>query len=239
MRTYIKAIGISSLMLPKHIGFIPDGNRRFAKKCSWRPWKGHSKGAEKIKELINWCIELNILELTIYSFSTENFKRPDKEKEELFSLFRKAFHELKDEKAKIKIGFIGSLHLFPQDMQNMMQQITEKTKDINGLKVNFALGYGGKQEIVNATKSIASKIKSGELSLEEINETLLHEHMYINNDIDLIIRTGDQIRNSNFLLYQGAYAEYVFMEKLFPEIEKEDFLDALNDFKERKRNFGV
>lgn len=230
---------ILSLMLPKHIGFIPDGNRRFAKKYSWLPWKGHSKGAEKIKKLINWCIGLNIPELTLYSFSTENFKRPDQEKNELFSLFRKAFHELKDEEAKIKIGFIGSLHLFPQDMQDMMEQITEKTKDVKGLKVNFALGYGSKQEIVDATKLVASKVKSGELTLEEINESILHEHMYINNDIDLIIRTGNRVRNSNFLLYQSAYAEYVFMEKLFPEIEKEDFLNALNDFKERKRNFGV
>lgn len=226
----------------KHLGFILDGNRRYAKKRGIPLSSGHEEGSKKVKELLDWCNEKNIEELTLYTFSVENFKRSKDEVNNLMKLFRKAFKEIKNDKRikdyGIKVRFIGRMHLFPEDVQESARELEEKTKDNKGLKVNFAMGYGGRAEIVDACKLIAKKVKENILSVEEIDEELLMKHMYIDSEPDLVIRTGGELRTSNFLMYQSAYTEYMFSEKMLPEFEKQDFEEAIERFKERKRNMG-
>lgn len=226
----------------KHLGFILDGNRRYAKKKGLPGYMGHEEGAKKVKQILDWCNEKGIEELTLYTFSIENFKRPEEEKDRLMRLFRKAFKEIKEDKRikdyNIRTRFIGRMNLFPEDVIKSAKELEEETKDNTGLKVNFAMGYGGRAEITDACKSIAKKVKEGVLEIEQIDEETLMRHMYLNSEPDLVIRTGGRNRTSNFLMYQSAYTEYFFSEKLLPEFDKGDFEEALRDFSERKRNIG-
>ena len=232
----------SSNSIPKHVGIILDGNRRFAKRLMLKPWKGHEFGAEKVKKLLEWSKDVGIKELTLYAFSYENFNRPKKEFEYLMDLFRKEFDKLIDNKDisknEIKINFIGRLQLFPKDIQERMYKIVEKTKKYNRYIVNIAMAYGGRAEIVDAVKRIGEKIKEGSLDVKNINEKLFSDNLYMSDDADLIIRTGGEKRTSGFLPWQGTYAELVFVDKSLPEFEKEDFLQCIKEFQGRKRRFG-
>ncbi len=217
------------LEIPKHIAVIVDGNRRFAKKHGLKPWQGHEKGAEKLKQMIEWAQELNIKQLSFYTFSTENFKRDKLEKEFLFKLFIKYFNKIKDDpKLKdTKINFCGRLHMFPDNLQQSMKELAEKTKDNTKITINFCMAYGGRAEIVDACKKC-----------QEITEESITNNLYIKDDVDLMIRTSGELRLSNFLLWQNAYAEFIFLKKCFPEIEKEDFLDTIKTYQNRDRRFG-
>jgi tritrans,polycis-undecaprenyl-diphosphate synthase [geranylgeranyl-diphosphate specific] len=219
----------------KHLGIIIDGNRRFAKRLMLEPWRGHELGAEKIEKLLEWCKELGIKELTLYCFSLENFNRPKIEFDFLMKIFKKEFLKLKTDKRvhnnKIKIRFIGKRELFDNELQNLIKDLEEMTKDYNDYIINFALGYGGRQEIIEAVKKL---VKSG----KEINEENLQENLWLSDDIDLIIRTGGEKRTSNFLPWQSTYSEWTFLDKMWPEFEKQDLIDCINEFKERERRFG-
>jgi len=232
----------SSNSIPKHVGIILDGNRRFAKKLMLKPWKGHEFGAEKVKKLLEWAKDVGIKELTLYAFSYENFNRPKKEFDYLMYLFRKEFDNLIDNKDisknKIKISFLGRLYLFPKDIQERMYRIMDKTKNNDKYIVNFAMAYGGRAEIVDAVKRIGEKIKEGNLDVKSINEKLFNDNLYMGDDADLIIRTGGEKRTSGFLPWQGTYAELIFVDKSLPEFEKEDFLQCIKEFQSRKRRFG-
>jgi len=232
----------SSNSIPKHVGIILDGNRRFAKRLMLKPWKGHEFGAEKVKKLLEWSKDVGIKELTLYAFSYENFNRPKKEFEYLMDLFRKEFDKLIDNKDisknEIKINFIGRLQLFPKDLKEKMYKIIDKTKNYNKYIVNIAMAYGGRAEIVDAVKRIGEKIKEGSLDVKNINEKLFSDNLYMSDDADLIIRTGGEKRTSGFLPWQGTYAELVFVDKSLPEFEKEDFLQCIKEFQGRKRRFG-
>ena len=232
----------SSNSIPKHVGIILDGNRRFAKKLMLKPWKGHEFGAEKVKKLLEWAKDVGIKELTLYAFSYENFNRPKKEFDYLMYLFRKEFDNLIDNKDiyknKIKISFLGRLYLFPKDIQERMYRIIDKTKNNDKYIVNFAMAYGGRAEIVDAVKRIGEKIKEGNLDVKSINEKLFNDNLYMGDDADLIIRTGGEKRTSGFLPWQGTYAELIFVDKSLPEFEKEDFLQCIKEFQSRKRRFG-
>ena len=229
-----------------HIGVILDGNRRYAKKNNIHAWEGHKEGAKKIDELIEWCKEIKIKELTLYAFSIENFERPEKEKAVLFNLFRAKIKKLKKDKKieedKIGINFIGRLDMFPKDIYEGMQELMERTKNNNNnnnkFKINFAMAYGGRQEIVDAVKKISNSVKKGELKEEEIDEKVVGENIYLSDEPDLIIRPGGERRVSNFLIWQSYYSEWYFTDKLWPEFTKEDFVDAVKDFKNRERRFG-
>ena len=229
-------------MVPKHIGIILDGNRRFAKRLMLKPWKGHEFGAKKVEKLFDWCKELGLKELTLYSFSLENFNRPKKEFDYLMNLFRQEFRKLLDDKRidkdKIKIRFIGRLNLLPSDLQKLMKEIMEKTKKYNNYAINFALAYSGRAEIIDAVKRIVEKIEKKDLSEKDINEKNFLSELYIKDEPDLIIRTGGERRISGFLLYQGSYAELSFCDKMWPEFEKKDLITAIEDFKMRDRRFG-
>jgi len=219
----------------KHLGIIIDGNRRFAKRLMLEPWRGHELGAEKLANFLEWCKELGIKELTLYCFSLENFNRPKIEFDFLMKIFKKEFSKLKTDKRvhdnKIKIRFIGKRELFDKEIQNLIKDLEELTKDYNDYIINFALGYGGRQEIIEAIKKL---VKSG----KEINEENLQKNLWLSDNIDLIIRTGGEKRTSNFLPWQSTYAEWIFLDKMWPEFEKQDLIECIKEFKNRQRRFG-
>ena len=228
--------------VPKHLGIIMDGNRRFSAKLMMKPWKGHEWGVKKTEAVINWCMEYDIKELTLYTFSMQNFDRPKKEFNFLMKVFSDGLDKLaKDErifKNKIKVNFVGRIWLFPEEIRIKMERLMETTKKHDRYTINFAMAYGGREEVIDATIRIAEKIKKGEISVKEINEELFRKYLYIDSEPDLIIRTGGESRTSNFLAFQGAYSEYIFIEKMWPEFEKEDFRLCMQEYSERKRRFG-
>jgi|TARA_Y100000310_G_scaffold345431_1_gene464945 tritrans,polycis-undecaprenyl-diphosphate synthase [geranylgeranyl-diphosphate specific] len=222
---------------PEHIAIILDGNRRYAEKLGIPKFMGHEKGFNKIKELLKWCVELGIKEVTLYCFSTENFKRSKKEVDYLFNLFRKRIGDFKKDKTihdnKVKISFIGRISMFPEDMQKSMNEVMEMTKDYGNYKLNLALAYGARSEIVDSFKKIISK------EIKDIDESIIKENLYLPDDVDILIRPGGEKRISNFLLFQMAYAELFFIDKLWPEFTKQDLVAIIEDFKTRERRFGT
>ncbi|MDD5177680.1 MAG: polyprenyl diphosphate synthase [Candidatus Nanoarchaeia archaeon] len=229
--------------VPRHIGIILDGNRRFAKRLMMKPWKGHEFGAEKIEKLMNWAEELKIKEMTLYAFSIENFDRPKEEFNMLMRIFKESFDKVLNRideinKKGLRIRFIGRIEMFPEKVYSRMKKIMELTKNNKKYFINFAMAYGGRAEIIDATKKIANEIKKGKLKPEQINEELFGRNLYLNSDPDLIIRTSGEQRISGFLLWQGSYAEFYFIKKLWPEFEKEDLVKAINDYSRRDRRFG-
>lgn len=227
---------------PKHIAIILDGNRRFAKRLMKEPWKGHEYGAKKISELLEWCKEFNIRELTLYCLSLQNFNRPKEEFDYLMKIFREGFDKLKDDerimKYGIKIRVLGRIHLLPEDIQQKIKYIVEKTKDNKNYTINFALAYGGREEITDAVKKIALSINQGKLSPEAVNEQTITENLYMQDEPDLIIRTGGEKRTSNFLIWQSWYSEWMFLDKMWPEFNKKDFIACLEEYNKRERRFG-
>jgi tritrans,polycis-undecaprenyl-diphosphate synthase [geranylgeranyl-diphosphate specific] len=225
--------------VPNHVGIILDGNRRFAKRLMLEPWKGHEYGEQKVEQLLDWCRELNIKKITLYVFSLENFNRPKQEFDYIMKIFRESFDRLKNDtrldKYKIRINVIGKIELFPKDIQEKIHYIMEKTKNNDKYLLNFALGYSGRAEIVDATK----KIIQNKLKPEEINEGTFAKYLYDQDDVDLIIRTSGEKRTSGFLLWQGSYAEFVFVDKFWPEFSKQDFIDALEEYSRRNRRLGI
>lgn len=228
--------------VPKHIGIILDGNRRFAKRLMLKPFKGHEWGYNKIKELFKWCKEYGIKEITLYTFSIENFNRPKEEFNYLMKLFERAFKETKEDKEihenKIRINFIGRTYMFPKEVQESMKGLMKATEDYSDYVVNFAMAYGGRAEIIDATKKISQQIKDGKLKIEDINEEVFKKNIYLESEPDLIIRTSES-RLSGFLLWQGSYAEIIFLpDVLWPEFSKEHFEQCLKEYSNRERRFG-
>jgi len=225
-----------------HVGLVVDGNRRFAKRLMLKPYMGHEWGAKKIREFLRWCQELSIKEVTLFTFSVENFNRPKGEFDYLMDLFEREFKKISNDaeiyENKIRIKFIGRIFMFPEKVQLAMRELEEKTKNHDQFFVNFAMAYGGRAEIVDAAKRIAEKIESGELKVGEIDEKTFREHLYLDSDPDLIIRTSES-RLSGFLLWQSSYSELIFLtDVMWPEFTKEHFITCINEYKKRKRRFG-
>ena len=227
----------------RHLGIILDGNRRFAKRLMLQPWKGHEWGAKKVRALMDWSRELGIKELTLYAFSIQNFNRPKPEFDYITNLFRKEFTDLNStenlsELAKrgVRITFIGRTHMFSSDIQQSMKTLMEHTKDNKTLTVNFAMAYGGQEEILDAISAMAEKIKNG--TIREITKDVFEKYLYTNSEPELIIRTGGDHRTSNFLIWQSWYSEWLFLDKFWPEFEKADLETALQDYENRERRFG-
>ncbi len=218
----------------KHLAIILDGNRRYAKKHNLKLWKGHEAGAETVKKLLDWAKELNIKELTLYSLSTENLKRDEKEVNYLFNLMEKYFKDFKNDKRvdknKVKIKFIGDLSLLPEKLRKLCENLEEKTKNYNSYKLNFCVAYGGRLELVKAFNRLRNK--------QEITEKDIEQELWLSSEPDLIIRTGKRKRLSNFLPFQSVYSELLFLNKLWPEFNKQDLIKAIKEFESRKRNFG-
>ena len=214
----------STNLVPKHVGIILDGNRRFAKRLMIKPWKGHEWGAEKVEKVLEWGNELGVRELTLYTLSLENFNRPKTEFNYLMDLFKKEFKRLsKDpqlQEKEIRINFIGRLWMLDEELQQILKGISNKTKNNSKFTVNFAIAYGGRQEVVDATIKIAEQVKSGELDISKINEETFLNNLWSSSEPDLIIRTGGEIRTSNFqttifLISKFSIFSIFFVENIF------------------------
>ena len=228
--------------IPRHIGFVPDGNRRFAKRLMINPWKGHEFGAQKVRKLLYWCKDIGVHELTLFAFSLDNFHRPPEEFTFLMNLFEREFSALKESKEifdeKLQINFIGRIDLFPERIVKIMEELMNLTKDHDGFIVNFAMAYGGRAEIIDAARRLAEDVERGVLPADHITEKAFQQYLGLKTNVDMIIRTGGEKRTSGFLLWQGEYSELFFVDKLWPEFEKEDFLYCIEEFKHRQRRFG-
>ncbi|MBN1156692.1 di-trans,poly-cis-decaprenylcistransferase [Candidatus Woesearchaeota archaeon] len=229
-------------MKPKHVAIILDGNRRYAKKHFINPAKGHQKGGKNVERLLEWASELGIRELTLYIFSIENFNRTKKEFNYLMGLFREQFKRLYNDpridRERVKVNFIGKTELFPKDVQQMATKLQKRTKRHENYRINFAFGYGGRTEIADAARRIAEKVKKGKIKIKDIDEETMRENLYLSSYPDIIIRTGGEKRISNFLIYQGAYSEWFFLDKLWPEFTKNDLRKCIVEFEKRERRFG-
>lgn len=231
------ALGIPENKKPRHVAIILDGNRRLAKRLGLDPWKGHELGHTKTKELLKWCYQLDIKELTLYAFSMQNFNRPKQEFDYLMDIFRAACRELLSDKKimehDVRVVFVGRIENFPQDLSQMMRQIMEKTKNNKTYKLNLAMAYGGREEITDAVKKIAKQVEEGIISSEEINESVIQRNLYMESEPDLIIRTSGEIRTSNFLPWQAIYSEWIFLKKCWPEFELDDLIECVKEYSQR------
>ena len=227
---------------PESVGIVLDGNRRFAKRLMMKPWMGHEWGAKKVREFLRWCKELGIKEVTLFAFSLENFDRPKEEFDYLMDLFEREFSKtILDPEVytdKIKFKFVGRIELFPEKVKRLMYELMEKTKDHDQLFVNFAMAYGGRAEIVDAAKKIIDDVQKGKLAVSDVNEQSFNNYLPVTKRPDMIIRTSGEKRTSGFLLWQSDYSEWFFVDKYWPEFEKEDFLKCIEEYKQRERRFG-
>lgn len=231
--------------VPNHIAIIMDGNRRFAKDTGLdKVTKGHEYGVRKLEDLVNWCSELGIKNLTAYAFSTENFNRSDEEVRKLMDLFEQNFKEVGENKKihsnKVKVRALGETSELPDRVKEAIEKAEESTKNYGEHKLNIAVAYGGRKEIAAAIREMINDYESGEISRKEIDEDKIKEYLYIPDmpDPDLVIRTGGEVRLSNFLLYQSAYSELFFTDFYFPNIRRIDFLRMIREFQKRERRFG-
>jgi len=232
----------SERKVPKHLGIIMDGNRRFAKRLMIQPQMGHKWGAQKLREVLGWCKESGVKEVTFYAFSVENFHRPKNEFDYLMNIFKEEMERIKSDesimKDGIKIRFLGRIWMFPEDLQKGMKEVEEMTKKNNNYFVNFAMAYGGRTEMVDAAKKIAKLIKDKKIDLEQVDEKLFAQNLYLDSDVDLVIRTSGEKRTSGFMLWQSSYAELYFCDKYWPEFSKDDLQKALKEYADRDRRFG-
>lgn len=228
--------------LPKHIAIIMDGNGRWAKEKGKLRVFGHKNGVTAVRETVEAAAEIGIEVLTLYAFSTENWNRPKLEVEILMTLLVTSLKkELKLlQKNNISLRAIGNIASLPKKTQKVLAEVIEKTKNNTHLILNLALSYSSKEEIVNAFKKISKKIVNNELSIEEIDENVINNHLYTRNlpNVDLVIRTSGEKRISNFLLWQIAYAEFYFTPIYWPDFKKQNFYKAILDYQQRERRFG-
>lgn len=233
---------IQANKLPKHVAIIMDGNGRWAKNRGMMRTFGHENGAKAVKEVVEGSAELGIENLTLYAFSTENWKRPKMEVDTLMKLLIsslrkeiKTFHE-----SNIKLSVIGNINTLPGKVQKELLEVIEKTKNNNRMTLTIALSYGSREELINTVKEISIKVKNNIISPEKIDESIINEHLYTQNlpDVDILIRTSGEQRISNFLLWQIAYAELYFTDTLWPDFTKQHLHEAIIEYQKRERRFG-
>ena len=233
--------------IPAHIAIIMDGNRRWAMKRGLEPWLGHRFGAEKLEEVVKWCLELGIKVVTFFALSTENLRRDRRELEELFKLFKEKIEEQLNgdllHKNRIRVKVIGKKELLPSDLRDLLERLEEATKSYDNLFVNLAIAYGGRAEITDAARRLAEDVVSGKIRIDDINEETISRYLYTADlpiqEPDMIIRTSGEERISNFLLWQSAYSELVFLDVYWPEFRKIDLMRAIRTYQKRQRRFGV
>ena len=235
-------IEVTDLNLPSHIGIIMDGNGRWAKKRGLPRKAGHRQGAKTFRTITRYCSDIGIKYLTVYAFSTENWKRPQEEVDALMSLFKsylnEALEDFKDDSIVVK--FIGDKSGFNDELRELMIENEESSKDRDGMVLNIAMNYGSRDEIVRAVRNISEDVRNGKISSDDITENLFSNYLYTAGqpDPDLIIRPSGEYRISNFLLWQSAYTEFVIMNKLWPDFQKSDLDEALKIHSSRNRRYG-
>ena len=238
----MKAIDIDIKKLPKHIAIIMDGNGRWAKLRKQPRVFGHREGAKSVRKVVEAAARLQIYNLTLYAFSTENWNRPKHEVKTLMKLLVSALkRELPLMKKKnIRLNAIGHTGMMPENVQHELQEVLDETKTNTGLVLTLALSYGAREEIQHAIQEISNKVKNNIISVENVDEDVINKHLYTQNlpDVDLLIRTSGEVRLSNFLLWQIAYAELYFTKELWPDFDEDSLHNAIIDYQLRERRFG-
>jgi len=234
--------GQQPLHLPVHIGIIMDGNGRWAKKRFLPRSAGHRAGASNFRTITRYCSKIGVKYLTMYAFSTENWSRPADEVGALMGLFKEyleeALRDFMDE--NIRVRFIGDVSAFPEDLRKLIQEVEEASAPKTGMVLNLAMNYGGRAEITRAAQAFAREVAAGERRPEDLTEELFSSYLYTGGqpDPDLIIRPSGEERLSNFLLWQGAYAEFVYFDILWPDFKTSDLDEAIRIYSSRQRRFG-
>ena len=228
--------------LPKNVGIIMDGNGRWALKNSFKVSEGHKKGVNVVRKIVEESVKQDIKSLTLYAFSSENWKRPKTEINAIKKLIIKAIDDQSQEliEQKVKLKFFGDIDSFGKKIINKISKVESETNCKNSrLDLNVALGYGGQQDIINIVKNASKQVSSGKLNVRDINKKTIETFSSVPvEDIDLLIRTGGDKRVSNFLLFQIAYAEIMFIDKFWPDFTVKDYKNCLNSFKKVSRRFG-
>ena len=233
---------LDNIILPEHVGIIMDGNGRWAKKRGLPRSAGHTAGAQTFRKITRYCSNIGIKYLTVYAFSTENWKRPQNEVDALMKLFSSYLEEsLRDfREDSIKIRFIGDTSAFSPSLQKLIADNEDISKEREGMVLNIAMNYGGRAELIHAMRTLAQDAIDGKIKPEDIDESAVSDRLYTcgEPDPDLIIRPSGENRTSNFLLWQSAYAEYVIMDVLWPDFKESDMDAALIEYAKRNRRFG-
>lgn len=228
--------------LPQHIAIIMDGNGRWAQQQGKIRVRGHEAGAEAVRKVVEAAAKLGIKHLTLYAFSTENWLRPKSEVTTLMGLLVKSLRRELERMTSnnIKLGAIGSLDKLPNNVKQELHEVIQKTANNTGTNLTLALSYGAREEIKQAVIQISKKVKNNTIPVESIDETIINEHLYTRNlpDVDLLIRTSGEVRISNFLLWQIAYAELYFTDELWPEFDEQSLHQAILSYQKRERRFG-
>ena len=228
--------------LPKHLAIIMDGNGRWAKQKGLLRTLGHESGTKSVKVTVETCAKLGIENLTLYAFSTENWNRPKLEVDTLMKLLVSSLRkELKTlQENNIRLNSIGNLSKMPKSILKELNEVIEKTKNNTRMTLTLALSYGSREELLNVVKNISNKVKNNIISINDIDELIINEHLYTQNlpDVDLLIRTSGEHRISNFLLWQIAYSELYFTDVLWPDFKEEDLYEAIISYQKRERRFG-
>lgn len=230
------------LNLPKHIAIIMDGNRRWAKDHNQEPTAGHRKGAKVLEDIVRYANKIGIKHLSVYAFSTENWKRTKEEVGALMLLLQNYLDDFakRIDTENIKINVLGDVSALSKGMQKSIYESQERTKNNTGIIFNIAFNYGGRAEIIKVVKELAQKAKNNEIEAEDIDEEEIEKYLYTKNqpDVDLLIRTSGEMRVSGFLLWQAAYAEYIFLEKNWPDFTQSDLEECIDTYQKRNRKFG-
>ncbi|GLO66027.1 MULTISPECIES: isoprenyl transferase [Oceanobacillus] len=228
--------------IPSHVAIIMDGNGRWAQKRGLPRIAGHREGVSTVNRIVKAAVNANVKVLTLYTFSTENWKRPKSEVDFILKLPKEFLHVYLPGliENNVRVQTIGDFNAVPKHTQDAIEYAMEKTKDNDGLVLNFALNYGSRYEIIHAVKQIVQETKASEFDVEQLDESYFEKHLFTNglSDPDLLIRTGGEYRLSNFMLWQLAYTEFWFTEKLWPEFDEDTFLQALMEYQQRKRRYG-
>lgn len=242
MKIFSRKKQIKNRILPTHIAIIMDGNGRWAKKRGLPRTAGHTVGASNFRTITKYCSKIGIKYLTVYAFSTENWKRPEAEVSSLMKLFKEYLEEALADfmNENIKVIFLGDKKAFSNELQVLIDRVEKESSVKDGMVLNIAMNYGSRDEIVRASKLLASDVQDGIINIEDINEELFSNKLYTNGqpDPDLIIRPSGEHRISNFLLWQSAYSEYIIMDILWPDFKTKDLDSALDEYTLRNRRFG-
>lgn len=230
--------------VPRHLAVIMDGNRRYALYQGLEPGEGHKMGGDKLEDVVRWCHEVGIEGLTVFAFSTDNFNRPKEEVNHLMDLFEEDLKKIAEDKRthenEVRVRVIGDMEKLPERVARAARDVMDATKHYTKHYFNIAIGYGGREEIVEAVKKIATAVRKGEMEPDDIKKEVISSYLYTSDvpDPDLILRTSGEERISNFLLWQLAYSELYFSDVYWPALRKTDFLEVIQSYQRRQRRYG-
>lgn len=229
--------------IPTHVAIIMDGNRRWARKRNIDYRLGHKEGAKTLEKIVRYAKKVGIKYITVYAFSTENWKRTSEEVSALMLLLKTYLDDYgkRADTENIKVKVLGDISALTPGLQKSIKKCEERTKDNDGIYFSICINYGGRDEIVHAVKKIAQDVKDGKIGIDDINEKLMNNYLYTKEipDPDLIIRTSGELRTSGFLTWQSVYSEYLFMDKYWPDFSEDDIDFAIKEYQRRNRKFGA